>query len=389
MERLRWACNFSVSLRPVHKKTSVLIYFAPLFFLLWALIAQVRRNRQVDTRALVACTFVIVLIAGLRWDSDVDYEPYTELYDDTPALSEFTQESATSLPTESGYLLFSSTFKTVGSEFFVLAFACALISLVSKAIAARALSAHASLALCLYLCLHFITTEFIQMRWAVATGLLCLGFCFQYLQKYKFAVLCFLLAPAFQYFSLFFWVVALLVALEGYERFYLAFAVSFLGALFLKVEYFRNLLLSDSDIYIMTRLSSYVFNPETSVGILSLAKLLLFPAIYMLCVRYRPSYPWRTDRLNLFLFKLSLISLSATLLMTFLPILHFRATVIADFFSIIWVLNAMDKAFDAGRAAASYAFVSVLFCVWYLVDLSNYMHSGFLMQYHTWLTAVR
>jgi hypothetical protein len=366
----------------------MVVYFAPLFFLLWALIAQIRRNKRADMRALTVCTFGIVLICGSRWYSDIDYEPYVDLYNDTPVLSEFNQESITPLYGEAGYLFLSSIFRTLGSGFLFLAFGCALASVFLKSTVIQKLSGQASLAMCLYLCLHFITIEFIQMRWAIATGLLSMGFCFQYLQRYKISVLCFALAPAFQYFSLLFWIVALLVTLKGYKRFYLLFVASFLGALLLKIDYLSQFLISDSDIYIFTRLTRYADDPLSHIGLLSLAKLVMYPAIYTLCVWYRPSYPWKTDKLNLFLFRLSLVALSVTLLVTFLPILHFRATVIADFFSIIWVLNAMDKALDKEARMVSFAFLGILFAAWYLVDLSNNIKGRFLSEYHTWLTAL-
>ena len=365
----------------------MVVYFAPLIFLVWALIAQLLKSKYLDRTVFATCVFAIILIAGLRWYSDVDYEPYSDMYDDNPMLSEFNRESITPLYGEAGYLFISAIFKTLGSRFFLLAFACSVCSLLLKSTVVRKLSGQASFAMCLYLCLHFITIEFIQMRWAVATALLSLGFCFQYLQKYKTAVLCFALAPAFSYFSFLFWIVALLVTLKGYKRFYLLFGASLLGALLLKIDYLRGFLVSDSDIYLLTRLTRYASDPDSHIGLFSLVKLGMYPAIYILCVRYNPSYSWKTDKLNLFLFKLSFISLSAALLMTFLPILHARATVIADFFSIVWVLNAMDKALNGEARSVSFGVLSALFGTWYLEDLLNNIESGYLSEYHTWLTA--
>jgi hypothetical protein len=362
------------------------VYFAPLFFLVWALIAQIRRDKQADRKVLAVCTFAIILIAGLRWYSDADYEGYADHYNDNPVISEFNQESISSLYGEAGYLFLSAIFRTLGSKFFLLAFACAFSSLFFKSTVVRNLSGQASLAMCLYLCLHFITIEFIQMRWAVAAGLLSLGFCFQYLQKYKSAVLCFALAPAFHYFSVTFWVVALFVALKGYKRFYLLFLVSLLGAVFLKIDYFRSFLINDSELDVLARLSVYADDPDYNIGLFSYAKVVMYPAIYALCVWYRPSYPWKTDRLNLFLFKLSFVSLSVALLGSFLPIFLLRAAVIADFFSIIWILNSIDKALYRDARMVSFGALGAVFAAWYLIDLSHHIHAGYLHDYHTWLT---
>jgi hypothetical protein len=225
------------------------------------------------------------------------------------------------------------------------------------------------------------------MRWAVATALISMGFCFQYLQKYKTSILCFALAPAFSYFSVLFWLVALLATRKGYKRFYLLFVLSLLGAVMLKIDYLRSFLISDSDIYVLTRLTRYASDPDSHIGLFSFAKLIMYPAIYLLCVWYRPAYSWKSDRLNIFLFRISLITLSVTLLVTFLPVLHARATVIADFFSIIWILNALEKAL--GQTARSLAFAALggLFSAWYLVDLYNETHAGYLYDYRTRLTA--
>ena len=348
------------------------IYFVPLFFLVWALVAQIRRDRQADIRALAVCTFAIALIAGLRWYSDADYAGYADLYNQTPMLGDFNQESIALLFGEAGYLFISAALKTLGGGFFLLAFGCALSGLYLKSAAVRKLSEQASLAMCLYLCLHFITIEFIQMRWAVAAGLLSMGFCFQYLQKYKPAVLCFALAAAFHYFSFLFWIVSLVVTLKGYKRFYFLFLASVLGALFLKLDYFSGLLPSADDASALSRLVLYVNDPDYGIGLFSYAKLLMYPVIYSLCVWHRPSYPWKTDRLNLFLFKLSFVSLSVAFLGSLLPILLLRTMVVADFFSIIWVLNAMDKAFDSQARLLSFGAISALFATWYLIDLALY-----------------
>ena len=366
----------------------MLVYFAPVLFLAWALVSQIRGSKREDLRALAACTFTIALIAGLRWYSESDYEPYVEIYNDTPTLSQFNQESIASVYGEAGYLFVSAIFKSFGGGFYLLAFVCAFAAMFLKSAVVRRLSEHASLAMSLYLCLHFITIEFIQMRWAVAAGLLSLGFCFQYLRRYKAAVLCFALAPAFHYFSILFWFVSLLVTMKGYKRFYLLFLGSVLGGLLLKLDYFYDFLMIQSDMNVVTRFTEYVKNPDYNFGLFSYAKVVMYPAIYALCVWYRPAFPWKTDRLNLFLFKLSFVSLSATLLGSFFPVLFLRTVVVADFFSIIWILNVMDKALDREARLVSFGALGALFGAWYLVDLANYMHSGYLRDYRTWLTPV-
>src|SRR5947207_11031891 len=106
-------------------------------------------------------------------------------------------------------------------------------------------------------------------------------------------MVCFALSLAFSYFSVLFWIVGLLVTLKGYKRFYLLFLVSLLGALLLRIDYLRGFLVSDSDIYVLSRITRYSSEELSHIGPFSIAKLVMYPAMYALCVWYRPSYPWR------------------------------------------------------------------------------------------------
>lgn len=363
------------------------VYFTPVFLTLLAMLAQIQKNRRLDISVLAICSLVIILISGLRWYSDVDYEPYVEMYNDNPFLSEFSRDSIRDLYGEPGYLLLTSIFKSLGTGFFILAFACAAFSILLKSIVVSKLSEHAGLAMCLYLCLHFITIEFIQMRWAVATSLIILGFYYQYLQKNKIAFLCFMLSLGIHYFSAFFLVVALLVNVNGYRRFYFLFFTSLIFSLFFEVEYLKNFIINDSGIYVMQRIMRYATDPESHVGVFSYLKLIMYPLIYSACIFLQPSYPWRTDRLNLFLFKISFVSLAATFFVTFIPLLHFRATVIADFFSIILILNAIDKTFSEKFRIFLFFILGFTYLTWYLIDVSNYINADRLYEYKTWLTA--
>lgn len=364
------------------------VYFTPVFLTLLALLAQIQKSRRFDIAVLAICSLVIILISGLRWYSDIDYEPYVEMYNENPFLSEFSQDSIKDLYGEPGYLFLSSIFKTLGSEFFVLALACAFFSILLKSIVVYKLSKQASLAICLYFCLHFITIEFIQIRWAVATSLISLGFYYQYLQKNKVAFLCFILSLGIHYFSALFLIVSILLTVNGYRKFYWLFFVSLFFALFFQVDYLQSIIINDSDIYVIKRIARYSTDPESQIGFFSYVKIIMYPVIYTACVLLKPSYPWKTDKLDLFLFKLSFVSLSVTLLVTFIPLLHFRATVIADFFSIILILNVVSKVSSRETRIAIFFILGSLYSTWYLIDFSNYINADRLYEYKTWLTTL-
>jgi len=364
------------------------IYYAPLILTLAALTAQVSRSRQVDRGVLLASSFAVAMIAGLRWYADVDYAGYVEMFEDTPPLHRFSSESIAGLYGEPAYLLLNSIFKSLGWDFFLLAMVGALASMALKTFVAFRISRHASLAIALYLCVHFITIEFIQMRWAVATGFITLAYYALYRGKTAHAVLALAMAVCFHYFSLVFCVAAPLVRAEGYRRFQLMFVGSLLAAAFLSLETVAPLLVNESDAYLLSRITRYASDLLSTVGMLSYAKLLMYPTLYLLCVRQRPSFDWKGDPLNAFLYKASLVSISLTLALSFIPIMHHRATVVADFFSILWILNASHIALSAGVRAVAWAGLVVLFSTWHVLDVGNYLAAGRLYEYRAWLTTL-
>jgi hypothetical protein len=365
------------------------IYYVPALLAAAALTAQVARSRQLDASALAAMAMVAIVISGLRWYSDVDYPGNVEIYNQTPPLARFSVQTIAGVYGEPGYLLVAATFKSLGLDFFVLAFVGTLASLIMKSFVFFRLSPHASLAIGLYLALHFITIEFIQMRWAIATGFIALAFYFLYRGRRLPAALAMAGSVAFHYFSLAFWVVALVASAKGYRRYQALFAACALAAVLSLGDYIGPLLVSESDWALLSRLSGHAENPNGTLGLFSYAKVFMYPAIYAACVLTRPSYDWRHDRLNVFLYKVSLTTLSLTLLVSFLPILHYRAFVVADMFAIVWVLNSMYVAFSGGVRILALAGMTALFCTWHVVDVSNYIAADRLYPYRTWLSAPR
>ena len=362
------------------------MYAVPALLALAAITLQARWNARADRALTITIVLAIVLIAGLRWFADVDYDLYLEMFGDNPILREFTPESISALYGEPGYLLVSAVFKSLGSDFVALAFTCALLSMSLKGVVVSRYAAWPSLALTLYLCLHFVTIEFIQMRWAVATGFIALAYSEQQRGRRWTAIACHVGAIAFHYFSLAYLLLAALVGRKGYRRYFVLFGVTLASAFLLKAEYLERLLVLDSDIYILSRIARYAAEPESALGFFSFAKLAMYPLLYAACVWWRPDAAWKTDEKNLFLLRVSLLLLSFTLFVTFIPVLHFRATVLADLFAIVWVLNALDRALEGTPRTVAVIGLGALFIIWYSLDVRNYHAAGRLTDYQTWLT---
>ena len=77
---------------------------------------------------------------------------------------------------EPGYLILNSLVKTLGGSFVLVSALCTATSISLKLFFFRKFCQFAALSLSLYLCIHFLTIEFIQIRWAVASSFLLLAF---------------------------------------------------------------------------------------------------------------------------------------------------------------------------------------------------------------------
>ena len=138
------------------------IYLLPIILTGLAYATSLWRIASIDRTVLLFSTVVAALFAGLRWNSDVDYLGYLEIYTDTPNLSDFRAETIYDLYGEPAYLLLNSILKSVGVEFYFVTMICAFSSLALKSYVSAKMSKRASLGICLYLCIHFLTIEFIQ-----------------------------------------------------------------------------------------------------------------------------------------------------------------------------------------------------------------------------------
>lgn len=364
------------------------IYFAVIYLMSVASVTYVYEVRYLNLCALTFCAVVVFLIAGLRWNTDIDYQPYVEMFNDTPFLDDFNYESIKNLYGEAGYLFLNSVFKTLGIDFFMLAFLCAFLSISIKSYVFSGLCKSASLAFCLYLCVHFITIEIIQIRWAVATAFISLAFYFQFLRKYKSVIFCFVLSLGFHYFSFIFIVLAFLIGVNGHKRYVLLLVSSFIFSLVFNPEVLGWVLTIESDVYVIKRIVRYISDPESKVGIFSYLKILIYPALYYICVAIDAAGVKEDSRLNTFLFRLSFTSLSISLLMVPFPIFHYRAIVIAEIFSIILIVNAISNVRNNMFKVLVFISISIGYGAWYVLDVLNYIKAGRLNEYNTWLGLV-
>jgi hypothetical protein len=359
------------------------IYYFVLALLPLSLIASLVRSRDMGSIVLRITTLATIAISGLRWASDVDHLEYADMFAVNPELTNFNRESIWDLHGEPGYLLVSAILKSLGMDFVVLSVACAVFAIGAKAWVARRFAPSASLALCLYLCIHFVTIEFIQIRWAVASAFIALAIYYQFNRRFSVVAALLALATSFHYFSAFFVLVCLLAEVRKASYFYaLVTLISLLGMLLAM----QGTVISapfESNLYVVKRIFSYLSDPLSDVGPLSYAKLAMIPFTYALLVKSFPSVAKlpETD----FLRRITFASIAATLLLSFVPLMHFRAVVLADFFGLLLIMRMLDGRVEQLARFAIMAVFSCLYAVWYVLDVGNYIAADRLYEYRSWM----
>ncbi len=359
------------------------IYYFVLPLLSLSLIASLVRSRDMGSMVLTITTLATIAISGLRWASDVDHLDYADMFAETPLLANFNQESISDLHGEPGYLLVSSILKSLGVDFVVLSVACAVFAIGAKAWVARRFSPSASLALCLYLCIHFVTIEFIQIRWAVASAIIALAIYHQFNRRLFAAAALLALATTFHYFSALFVLVCLMAEVRKASFFYALVVLTSLSGVLLATGGTILPEAAESNLYVVKRTLRYLTDPLSDVGLLSYAKLAMFPLTYALLSKYFPSVTKVpvTD----FLRRITFASIAATLLLSFVPLMHFRAVVLADFFGLLLIMRMLDGRVGQLARYVILVIFSVLYAVWYVLDVGNYISADRLYEYRSWL----
>jgi hypothetical protein len=258
----------------------VIVYAFPALLAVLAYVVYLTGDRRRDGQLVLVTSILVVLISGLRWGSDADFLDYLGMFEETPTLRHFSPDSIQGIYGEPGYLLLNSAFRSLSLDFFVLTLACALLSISVKALVSLKLSRQASLTLALYLCIHFITIEFIQIRWAVASSLLILALYLQFRRKLWAAALCFLGAVGFHYFSVVFLLVGLLLEVRGAKAFFGLVLLLGVSGFALGPVLSTTGLIAGSEAYVVERALRYLSEELSSIGALSYLKLAAYVGIY-------------------------------------------------------------------------------------------------------------
>lgn len=351
----------------------LMIYSFPIFFLIISNWLSFARSRSVHLIALIAFMPFVIFVAGFRYYSDTDYIPYVEIFNSLPVLFDFTIEVAKETYGEVGFLLLNSLVKTLGMPFFVVTILAALFSITAKTYFAFKYSSSAFIVLTLYFCLHFVTTEFSELRWSIATGFILLGYNSFLKKNITFAIIFFMVAISFHY-SAIMAIFILLGLLIASNRFWLCvFFVSLVVAIVFKsypIQVYLNL---GVDLYAFERLQRYLNDPSSNVGLFSILKVSLYPLAYCALGKFisRSGSDTSLYSSHILLERLSLIYISTALVCSFVPIFFLRLAPLVDFLSILVLVLYIDRIPSHVLRVYLKLVCTILFGAWYCISLSK------------------
>lgn len=320
----------------------------------------------------------IVIISGFRYFSDIDYSGYYELFEDVPKINNFNYASISKLYGEPGYLFLNSLIKSVGLNFYVVTLLFSALSIGIKIFVATRFSKYSFQIITLYLCLYFIIVEFIELRWSLASSLILLSIYFFYSKKYYKFTLAIGIASVIHYFSLVFLFLPV-VRFVTVRKVYLIFVLSFLLAIYYKFGDFSIFVEVDSEYYIVRRFLRYLNDPESSVGVFSFLKILLYIAI----VGFLRIFS--SDARDIKLEKVMILLMSLSLFVSYVPLLYFRSMVIAEFIALSYIFHNLMY-HKSSVKIFTMSVLWILFSMWSFLDVKNNISASYIVEYNSWLS---
>lgn len=345
-------------------------YLFPLYFLCISVVLSLIVDKKANFVFLVIFMPFVIFFAGFRFHSDTDYLAYINIFNSLPKLERVSFDVFINTYGEPGYLLMNIIIKTVGLPFFFVTLIASFISLGAKAYFAMKFSHSAFLVISLYLCMHFVTTEFSELRWSIATGLLILAIHYRYLDKIFKGFILFLLSVFFHYSSILVILIVMLAKYFNKSRVLILFSLSFLLALAFKFFPASINLQFESDIFILARLQRYVNNIDSNVGFISLSKSLFYIILIMTAsfIKHRSIKAYFSNKADDFEIVFFLL-ISVSLCLSFVPIFFLRLAPLVDFFAIIVIFNLVDSLKKKNTRFLLKCICIFFFGLWFVISL--------------------
>lgn len=362
----------------------MIVYYLIPTLLIFSYLISLRNNRIYDLFFSLIVISALIVFVGFRFNSDRDYNDYHLMFTSVPMLDDFSYDNIKHMHGEIGYLFINSLIKSVGFDFYVVTLLFSFLSLFTKYCFFRSYLTCGSLALFLYLSLSFINIEFITIRWAASCGFICVGIHYLIQEKKRLFILSFLLASIFHYYSIVFFILAVLSRIKIRNWMYFsAFFVVVMLVFWVDISKFIEMLTSvNSSNVLVFRLIRYMTSDDFHVPIGMLSKLKLI--YYVLIV-----YSFYILERRLFyvpivnkLFSIMMLIGIFSVVMLYFPIFFFRSVVMFDILSIILILILFQHSKKLGKKAHIYKFVFVFsLLIWCVLDIGIKYKSGVIMDY--------
>lgn len=345
-------------------------YLFPIYFLFLSWIMSHSVDRKSSVVVLITAVTFVIFFSGFRYFSDTDYLAYYSIFNSLPTINNLNYNVFTDTYGEPGYLFVNVLTKSMGLPFFFVTLFASLVSIGAKSFVAYKYSKSAFLVFSSYLCMHFVTTEFSELRWSISTGFLVLGI-YNHAQKNKsLSLLLFLVATAFHYSSILVIFIVLIAKYLSKKSSIMIFFISLIFAFSFKFIPTGFQLDLNTNLFILSRFQRYVNDIDSNVGFISLFKLLFyFLLIYTVSfIKTRSFSFYLNENLKDFEGMLYLL-MSAALLLSIVPIFFLRLAPLFDFFALIVVFNVVDKLTRLESKIFVKSVCILLFGLWFLISL--------------------
>ncbi|WP_286225649.1 EpsG family protein [Polynucleobacter sp. HIN7] len=333
-------------------------------------------GNKYDQIYLLFFSVAIFLICGFRYNSDIDYPGYFEIYERIPALTDLGADDFKSIYGEPLFILAGSFFKLFTSDYQLYLIILVAISIFGKAFFISKFTRYSSAAFGIYLCFHFITVEFIQVRWAVSTSLLALSLFFLINFRYLYVIIFAILAINFHYYSSVIVLIILIAYFVSIKKAYLIFylcSIIFLLKLFDIFEFYRISDINFFSNYIKNQLNTYG-NNDVSIGFLGILRVFF-------CIFLASIVPVGYSREILILKKTLIISTSVALIGYLIgTIFYYRTLVFCDLIFSVILFSRMTL-INSKYYKLLYFLIILLYNLWFIIDINNNIYGKFITEY--------
>jgi len=352
-------------------------YFTPFVTGIFGILFAWVDARDIKRLAFVYFAGIAIFFIGLRGNIDVDYSGYLNAYSELPDVFDFEIAKGDFL-----YKILSALFRSLGFQYAWFVFFTTAVSISIKGYIITKLCKSPLTALSVYLCIAFIETEMITVRWAIATSLLILSIHFLYLNRRYLAFIIFLCALGFHSFVFIYALAAPLLFIKN-TKFYIFAALGALivGAYLPMASIYESVMLFQVDAYTLQKIQSYTSQDMNPIGIFSALKVLFLLTIWIIASTFGGRVNWSADESVRNIFRPAFLFLAISLLLYNYKVFYYRAAVVVDFYLILLAVNSVDLAFRANHRAAIYSFFIAMFIVWSLFDINNHYMSGYIKYY--------